>query len=82
MNEVKVIQLFEKYPKLEVFVAAGTISLKAARTILDIDRWLMYDIFVELIEAQAVFPQGSTTWRATPELKKFLEVRKNGNKPE
>lgn len=66
---------FNKYPKLETFIAAGTISLKAAREILDVDRYHMYDIFKELLVAGAVSSSGTNAWRATSELKQFLKNR-------
>ena len=68
---------FSKYPDLEKFIAAGTISLKMAREILDIDRYFMYDIFKELIVAGAVVACGNNSWRATPQLKVYLKKRKN-----
>ena len=72
-----------KYPDLEKFMDAGTISLKMAREILDVDRYFMYDMFKELLVAGAVTSSGSNSWRATPELKAYLkekrEARRNGN---
>ena len=41
LNKVIVLKWFEKYPKLETFIGAGTISLKMAREILDVDRYFM-----------------------------------------
>lgn len=75
MNKQIVDRWFNRYPKLEIFIAAGTVSLKMARSILLIDRYEMYDIFLELVEAQAVYPSGSNCWRATPELKAYVEER-------
>jgi len=75
MDEVKLEKLFKKYPQLEGFITAGTISLKAARTILDIDRWLMYDIFVELIAIKAVKGAGPVSWRATDDLREYMRKR-------
>lgn len=72
-----------KYPTLENFMDAGTISLKMAREILGVDRYFMYDMFKEFITAGAVTASGTNSWRATPELKAYLkerrEQRKNGN---
>lgn len=66
---------FDKYPKLETFIAAGTISLKMAREILGVDRYFMYDIYKELVTAGAVTPSGNNAWRATKELKIYLKER-------
>lgn len=72
-----------KYPKLENFMDAGTISLKMAREILDVDRYFMYDMFKEFITAGAVTASGTNSWRATKELKEYLKDRrekaKNGH---
>ena len=77
MLDIKtVLKWFEKYPKLENFIDAGTISLKMAREILAVDRYFMFDIYKELIVAGAVISSGNNSWRATPELKKFLKERR------
>lgn len=69
-----------KYPKLENFIDAGTISLKMAREILDVDRYFMYDMFKELLVAGAVTASGTNSWRASKELKAYLkERRRNGH---
>lgn len=65
-----------RYPKLENFIAAGTISLKAAREILEVDRYFMYDIYKELLAGGAVTASGTNAWRATAELKEYLKERK------
>lgn len=78
MDEQVVLKWFEKYPKLENFIDAGTISLKMAREILDVDRYFMYDMFKELVVAGAVISSGNNSWRATPSLKDFLRRRRKG----
>ena len=77
MNIDVVNKWFDKYPDLEKFIAAGTISLKMAREILDVDRYFMYDMFKELVCAGAVISCGNNAWRATPQLKKYLQERRN-----
>lgn len=76
MDEKVVLKWFEKYPKLEDFIAAGTISLKAAREILEVDRYFMFDIYKELLACGAVKGCGSNSFRATPELRDFLQQRR------
>lgn len=76
MDKEVVDKWFGKYPKLEVFVTAGTISLKMARTILDVDRYFMYDMYTELLIAGAVTASGSNSFRATPELKDYIDERR------
>ena len=77
MFDQKVVDKWlDKYPKLENFIDAGTISLKMAREILDVDRWFMSDMFKELLLAGAVTASGSNAWRATKELKDYLKERR------
>lgn len=76
LNEKVVLKYFEKYPKFETFIGAGTISLKMAREILDIDRYLMYDIFCELVTAGAVTSSGANGFRATKQLQQLLRERR------
>lgn len=66
----------QKYPDLEKFMDAGTISLKMAREILDVDRYFMYDMFKELVVAGAVTASGTNSWRATKALKDYLKQRR------
>lgn len=79
--DVKIVEKWlNRYPKLENFMDAGTISLKMAREILDVDRYFMYDMFKEFITAGAVTASGSNSWRATPELKDYLKQRREQSK--
>lgn len=77
MFDVQVVEKWlDRYPKLENFMDAGTISLKMAREILGVDRWFMYDMFKEFIQAGAVTASGTNSWRATKELKEYLKTRR------
>ena len=76
LNKVVVLKWFEKYPKLETFIGAGTISLKMAREILDVDRYFMYDMFLELVTAGAVTASGGSGFRATKALQALLKERR------
>lgn len=76
LNIVVVLKWFEKYPKLETFIGAGTISLKMAREILDVDRYFMYDMFLELVQAGAVTASGGSGFRATKALQALLKERR------
>lgn len=73
MDKTVVDRYFKKFPKLPIFIGAGNISLKAARQILDVDRYYMYDMYLELLQAGAIRASSSNTFRATPELKAYLE---------
>lgn len=76
MNKEVVIKWFDKYPKLETFIGAGTISLKMSREILEVDRYFMYDMFLDLLTAGAVTASGSNAYRASKELQEFLAERR------
>lgn len=76
LDKEVVLKWFKKYPKLETFVGAGTISLKMAREILDVDRYFMYDIFCELVQAGAVTSSGCNGFRATKPMQAFLRERR------
>lgn len=80
MNIAVVEKWLDRYPKLEYFMDAGTISLKMAREIIDVDRYFMYDMFKEFVTAGAVTASGSNAWRATKELKNYLKQRREQNK--
>lgn len=80
MDIATVEKWFTRYPKLENFIDAGTISLKMAREILDVDRYFMYDIFMELVVAGAVTASSTNAWRATKELKDYLKQRREKSK--
>ena len=71
-----VLKWFGKYPKLETFIGAGTISLKMAREILGVDRYFMYEIFLELVQAGAVTASGCNGFRATKPMQAFLRERR------
>ncbi len=74
-------ELIQKYPKLEMFIGAGTIGLKTARDILNVDRWRMQEIFQALICCGAVNACGNTSWRATEDCQAYLNIkRKKCNK--
>lgn len=79
MDIVTIEKWFERYPKLEHFIAAGTISLKMAREILEVDRYFMYDMFLELVTAGAVTSSGSNSFRATQELRDYLNERRGND---
>lgn len=76
LNKDVVLKWFERYPKLETFIGAGTISLKMAREILDVDRYFMYDMFLELVQAGAVTASGGSGFRATKALQALLKERR------
>lgn len=72
LDQAAIEEWFQKYPELKTFIGAGTISLKMARSILGVDRYLMYDIFCKLVQVGAIFPCGNNNFRATKQLLEYL----------
>lgn len=66
----------EQYPKLANFITAGTISLKASRTILGIDKDTMYDLYLELLQAGAIVGVGYNCFRASDTFKDWWSMQK------
>lgn len=71
-----VVRWLERFPELETFMGAGTISLKLAREILGVDRYFMNDIFKDLLQAGAVISCSGNAWRATKECQELLAERR------
>ena len=78
LNIELVERMFTKYPKLRTIICAGTVSLKATREILCIDRYECYQLYLDLLEAGAIYGSGSNCYRATPKLKEYMTNRRQG----
>lgn len=79
----RVDEVLNKYPDLEVMLLGGVVSRKLVREVLDLDRWLMDDIYKKLLLAQAVVGVSSSCFKATPLLVQYIRERRinSGNKP-
>lgn len=75
LNAETVDRLVDKYPKLEISLLAGVVSMKMIRELIDVDRWLMQDIYKELVMAGAVEGVSSSCFRATKECRAHLQER-------
>ena len=80
MDTALVERMFNEYPKLETIICAGTVSLKATREILGIDRYECYQLYLDLLEGGAIYGSGSNCYRATSQLKDFVRERMEKNK--
>lgn len=79
-DRIKVERILDTYPQLEIVLSGGMVSKKLCRELLDIDKWLMDDIYKELLLAGAIKGTSSSTFRAkedTLELIKERRARKN-----
>lgn len=74
-NEVEVGKVVDKYPQLEVALLAGVVSMKMIRELIDVDRWLMQDIYKQLVMAGAVEGTSSSCFKATKECRTYLQER-------
>lgn len=63
-DRAKVEKILDKYPNLEIVLSGGMVSKKLCRELLDIDKWLMDDIYKELLLAGAVKGISSSAFRA------------------
>lgn len=70
-------EVITKYPELGVILRAGVVSIKLTREMLDIDRYLMQDIYKKLIQAGAVVGVSSSCFRASPAMLEYLKTREN-----
>lgn len=68
-------EIITKYPELGVVLRAGVVSIKLTREMLDIDRYLMQDIYKKLIQAGAVVGVSSSCFRASPAMLEYLKTR-------
>ena len=75
LNRETVEKMFDRYPKLSTIICAGTVSLKATREILGIERYECYQLYLDLLEAGAIYGSGSNCYRATPSLKDYMLER-------
>lgn len=75
-DKEKVNKVLDTYPKLEIVLSGGMVSKKLCRELLDIDRWLMDDIYKELILAGAVRGVSSSTFRAKDDTLELIRERR------
>lgn len=68
-------KLMDKYPELEVALRAGVVSMKMVRELIDVDRWLMQDIYKKLVIAGAVEGVSSSCFKASKDCKLYLQER-------
>lgn len=76
MDREKLEKVLERYPLLATLLLAGVLSFKMTRELLDIDRWLMQDVYKELILAEAVVGTSSSCFKATASCLLYLQERR------
>ena len=65
----------KRYSKLPMVLQAGVLSRKTARAIMDLDKWQMDDLYVELLSAGIIRGVSSGTFRATDATLTYLTER-------
>lgn len=76
MDKQRFEAVLDKYPLFATLLLAGVLSQKMVRELLDIDRWLMQDVYKELVLAGAVAGTSSSCFKATPECIAYLHERR------
>ena len=70
-------KILDQYTTLEVILLGGVVGMKMVREVLDIDRWLMQDIYKKLLLAQAVYGVTTSSFKATPLMVQYIKERRN-----
>lgn len=66
----------KKFPELDVVLRAGIVSMKMTRELLGLTRVEMQDMYKRLVLAGAVVGSSSSCFRASKELREYLDQRK------
>ena len=72
-NETKVRELLEKYPNLRIAFKTGLLSRRQCRMMLEISKWEMDDLYVDLSRSLAIRVLSSSAFRATPDTLNLIE---------
>ena len=60
----KVEKILDRYPQLEIVLSSGMVSKKLCRELLDIDKWLMDELYKDLLLAGAIKGTSSSSFKA------------------
>ena len=77
-NKEAVERILNKYPQLEVILSSGMVSKKLCRELLDIDKWLMDDLYKDLLLAGAIKGTSSSSFRAKEDTLALIRERRAG----
>ena len=75
-DRAKVERILNNYPQLEIILLSGMVSKKLCRELLDIDKWLMDDLYKDLIVAGAVKGVSSSMFRAKDDTITLIRERR------
>ena len=74
-DRTKVEKILDNYPQLEIILSSGMVSKKLCREVLDIDKWLMDDIYKDLLLAGAIKGTSSSSFRAKEDTITLIRAR-------
>lgn len=72
----KAEKILNRYPQLEVLLQAGMVSKKLCREVLDLDKWLMDDLYKDMLLAGMVKGTSSSCFRAKEDTILLIKERK------
>lgn len=72
----KVEKILDRYPQLELVLSSGMVSKKLCRELLDIDKWLMDDLYKDLLLAGAIKGTSSSSFRAKDDTLALIRERR------
>ena len=72
----KVEKILDKYPQLEIVLSSGMVSKKLCRELLDIDKWLMDDLYKDLLLAGAIKGTSSSSFKAKDDTLALIRERR------
>ena len=75
-DKTKVETVLNKYPQLEIILSSGMVSKKLCRELLDIDKWLMDDLYKDLVLAGAINGTSSSSFRAKQDTLNLIRERR------
>lgn len=76
-DKKKVEKILNRYPQLEIVLSGGMVSKKLCRELLDIDKWLMDDLYKDLLLAGAIKGTSSSSFKAKDDTLALIRERRN-----
>jgi hypothetical protein len=75
----KVEKILDRYPQLEIVLSSGMVSKKLCRELLDIDKWLMDDLYKDLLLAGAIKGTSSSSFKAKDDTLALIRDRRQAS---
>lgn len=75
----KVEKILDRYPQLEIVLSSGMVSKKLCRELLEIDKWLMDDLYKDLLLAGAIKGTSSSSFKAKDDTLALIRERRSAS---